>query len=205
MANGLKLDHLVVSGSSLEIASNYVEEALGVRLDTGGKHKKYGTHNKLLGLSNGLYLEAIGIDPKAPKPRFPRWFDLDNFTGVPRITNWICQCDNFSKMVINPADSEVIKLSRGVFNWRMSVPKNGKLPLQGIFPALIQWENTNHPSQHLTRSGCTLKRLTINHPEAEILNIWATNSFNELVNIEKAEKIGFYAEFDTPNGVRSLE
>ena len=52
-------------------------------LDTGAS---------LLRLAEGLYLEAIAVDPAAEPQRRPRWFDLDRFEGAPRISNWICRC-----------------------------------------------------------------------------------------------------------------
>ena len=61
----------------------------------------FGTHNLLLGLDDGLYLEVISIDPGAPQPAFPRWFDLDRFSGVPRISNWICRTDALGKLLRN--------------------------------------------------------------------------------------------------------
>jgi hypothetical protein len=36
-----------------------------------------GTHNRLLKLGEGFYLELIAIDPQAPPPGRPRWFGLD--------------------------------------------------------------------------------------------------------------------------------
>ena len=60
------LDHLVVAGETIEEASDHIEQALGVSLQKGGKHEKFGTHNRLLGLRNGLYLEAIAVDLKHP-------------------------------------------------------------------------------------------------------------------------------------------
>ena len=48
------LDHLAVSGDTLEAAQNYVEEALGVSMQMGGEHAVFYTHNKLMGLADGL-------------------------------------------------------------------------------------------------------------------------------------------------------
>jgi hypothetical protein len=36
-----------------------------------------GTHNRLLKLGAGRFLEVIAIDPEAPAPGRRRWFDLD--------------------------------------------------------------------------------------------------------------------------------
>ena len=71
----MELDHIAVAGACLEAAAAHVEEALGVALQSGGEHQRFGTHNRLLGLADGLYLEAIAIDPCAPDPDRPRWFD----------------------------------------------------------------------------------------------------------------------------------
>lgn len=80
----LELDHLAVAAETLEDGREAVETALGVRLQPGGQHPHFGTHNMLLGLEDGLYLEVISIDPAAPKPGYARWFDLDRFEGFAR-------------------------------------------------------------------------------------------------------------------------
>ena len=60
----LELDHIAVAGESLEEAVAHAEAAVGMPLLPGGEHPRYGTHNQLLGLGRGLYLEAIAIDPR---------------------------------------------------------------------------------------------------------------------------------------------
>ena len=93
----LTLDHLAVSALSRDVARAHIEEALGVSMQAGGEHARFGTHNHLMGLQGGLYLEAISIDPAAPTPDRPRWFDLDNFADAPRLTNWICSVSDIEK------------------------------------------------------------------------------------------------------------
>ncbi len=61
----LKLDHLAVACANLDEGVDWVEEQLGVPLQPGGQHARYGTHNKLLGLGDGLYFEVIAIDPRS--------------------------------------------------------------------------------------------------------------------------------------------
>ena len=72
----------------------HVEEALGVDLATRGEHPQMGTHNHLLSLGPEIYFEAIAINPDAEAPNRPRWFNLDNFQGPPRLTNWILATDD---------------------------------------------------------------------------------------------------------------
>ena len=69
-----EFDHLVIAAESLDAGVAWAEERLGVSLEVGGQHLRYGTHNALLGLADGLYLEVIAIDPAGGKPAHARWF-----------------------------------------------------------------------------------------------------------------------------------
>ena len=72
----IEFDHIAISGETLAEATEHVEAALGVSLQPGGEHAVFHTHNTLLGLEDGLYLEAIAINPNAPTPDRPaglRW------------------------------------------------------------------------------------------------------------------------------------
>ena len=64
----LKLDHIVLAAESLVEGVNYVEERLEHRLDAGGKHEMFGTHNRLLSLGD-CYFEVIAKNPEASSPQ----------------------------------------------------------------------------------------------------------------------------------------
>ena len=64
----LTFDHIAVAAETLAAATDYAEAGLGVALQPGGEHAVFHTHNTLLGLEDGLYLEAIAINPNAPTP-----------------------------------------------------------------------------------------------------------------------------------------
>jgi len=199
----MELDHLAVAGESLEAALSHVEEALGVPLQPGGQHAVFGTHNYLLGLADGLYLEAIAIDPNVQPQRSPCWFDLDNFSGAPRISNWICRCLGMSDVLAHmPASvGSPVALTRGDLRWDMAVPADGVLPFDNMFPALIEWHSA-HPAPRLTQQGCALERLVIAHPEATALKD-ALPLKNTRVEFEPGPA-GFEASFSTPHGRRVL-
>ena len=167
----LTFDHLAVSCDRLADGVAHVEAALGVPLAPGGKHAAMGTHNRLLSLGPGEYLEVIAIDPEAPGPAQPRWFDLDTFRGAPRVTNWICRCDDLDTALAAAPEGAGVPwdLARGDLGWRMGVPQDGKLPFDNGFPALIAWQGTGHPADRLPDHGIRLARLELVHPAAAAL------------------------------------
>lgn len=168
----IELDHLAVASTTLEEASAHVQKALGVSLQQGGEHAVFHTHNTLLGLEDGLYLEAIAINPDAPVPQRARWFDLDRFQGPARLTNWICRCDDLDATLAALPDGfgAPVQLQRGDLRWRMAVPQSGILPFDNCAPALIEWQGDAHPAQRLDVSGCRLTQLEVYHPAAETLS-----------------------------------
>ncbi|WP_333869595.1 VOC family protein [Cypionkella sp.] len=202
----LRFDHLAVSALDLAEGVAWVEEALGTKLAGGGQHPHMATHNRLLGLGD-LYLEVIAADPSAAKPAWPRWFDLDTFTGRPRLTNWIAGCDDLTAALRASPDGTgaPVALQRGDYRWQMAVPKDGKLPFGGGFPALIQWQGTLHPARALPDSGLRLRRLDIAHPDADALRgLLAPLIQDDRFAIVQG-RCAMRASFDTPSGLRVLE
>jgi hypothetical protein len=167
----LAFDHLAVSALTLAEGAAAVWALLGVPLEAGGKHGLMGTHNRLLSLGPDAYLEVIAIDPDAPPPGRARWFDLDDFAGKPRLTNWVARCDGIEAEAARspPGIGAVHDLERGDLRWRMAIPSDGRLPYGGAYPALIEWKGARHPAKTLPDRGCRLRRLTLLHPKAEAL------------------------------------
>src|SRR5215212_6108427 len=96
----IALDHLVVACRSLDEGRGWCETTFGVAPQAGGRHSLMGTHNLLLSVSSerhpGAYLELIAIDPDAPPPAQPRWFDLDDASlqaaiATPRLVHWVAR------------------------------------------------------------------------------------------------------------------
>ena len=201
----LTLDHIAVACTDLAEGTAWVEERLGVSLQPGGEHARYGTHNTLLGLDDGLYLEVIAIDPEATPKAGHSWFGLDQFGGPPRLANWICRTDDLAA-VLGDAPASVglpRALTRGDLNWQITVPDDGSLPFQGAYPTLIEWdEGTHHPADRLRSSGCRLARLEIVHPLAdEIAGMVALADPRVLFS---NGDFRMEATFQTPSGERKL-
>ncbi|MFK7763054.1 MAG: VOC family protein [Roseobacter sp.] len=199
-------DHIAIAGETLEEAQEYVENALGVRLQPGGTHDVFFTHNAVLGLSDGLYLEAIASNPEAPKPARPRWFDLDRFSGAPRLTNWICRTDNMeTTLALGLAGwGAPVALQRGALKWRMAVPDNGVLPFDNCAPALIQWDTSTHPADMLEKSGVRLTRLIVHHPQADTLKVMIEPLMLDDRVVFETGPSQLQAQFETPHGARMI-
>jgi len=198
----LKLDHLAVSCERLNEGAEWLADMFGAPFQAGGHHALFGTHNMLMGLEDGLYLEVIAIDPSAPKPERARWFDLDNFAGLPRLTNWICRTHNITEALTKlPKAGDSVAIERGDLRWKMAVPPTGKLPFDNIHPALIEWEGDLHPAAMLTSQPVRLHQLRVFHPDAAEIeqSVLPLLTDARVIYVRRAEP-GLEAEFETPNG-----
>jgi len=202
-----RLDHLAVVCSDLADCTAWAEAALGVSFQTSGKHARYGTHNRLLGLGSDLYLEVIAPDPEGASMG-PRWFGLDAVSGAPRLGNWIVACDDLgAALAASPQGAgEAVDLERGDLKWRIAVPKDGSLPMAGGWPTLIEWApGTRHPATRLADSGLRLKSLTIHHPDAAtIAAMLAPRLEDRRIGFKTAAIPSLSATFLTPDGHERL-
>jgi len=198
---GVKLDHLAVACTTLAEGTEWVEDVLGVRLQAGGQHARYGTHNTLLGLADGIYLEVIAIEPDAVPEAGHSWFGLDDFEGPPRLVNWVCQADDISAET--RITGEPRTLTRGDLAWQITVPDDGSLPMSGAFPTFIRWAaGTLHPSRRLIPSGCRLVRFEMSHPNGIRIANMLDMDDQRIVLTKGAFEMR--ATFATPDGLRTL-
>lgn len=202
----LELDHLAVLGETLEEAAAHTEAAFGLPLQPGGQHPHFGTHNRLIGLGDGLYVEAIAVDPAAPRPGHARWFGLDRFAGPARLDKWILRTDDLeAARRVFPQAGAPVSLSRGALRWTMLVPKDGMLPFGGTFPAILQWHSEVPPGKALPASGCRLDRLEIAGPEAGALRALLADHLSDArVRFVDGAVPGLKAWVETPSGPRVL-
>jgi hypothetical protein len=209
----IHLDHLVVAARTLEEGVAWVESRLGVPMGAGGKHALMGTHNRLLSLGTGRFLEAIAIDADAPAPARPRWFDLDapgmreRLARGPALIHWVVRTDDIAGAVAATASGklEILALERGEFRWRIGVAASGSLAQAGTSPTVIQWDG-RHPADVLADSGCRLEMLVLRHPEAP-----ATLQSLRLAGLAAQEPVqahhvgrGLEARIRTPRGIVEL-
>lgn len=222
----LTIDHIVIAAADLASGTEYVAGILGIAPQGGGAHPRMGTHNRVLGMAHGVYLEVIAIDPDAPPPTRPRWFGLDQgatrarLAQGPFLAHWAARVEaplNLTHMQEEHPDriAPVVSMTRGDLRWRLTVPDDGSLPAwreagheagDGLLPTLIQWDVDDYPGVSLPRQPLTLKRLAGSHPRASLLRQGlAWMGTDTLIDIEQADgPPRLRAQIETPQGVKTL-
>lgn len=167
MAGTPALDHLVVAAADLDAGRDWLERKVGCPLEPGGRHTDYGTHNLLLSLGPGAYLELIAPEP-GTSPARPRWFELDTpamrsrLARGPALVHWVVRVASLAGV------PDVRELSRGANRWALTVADDGSLPLGGVAPSLIEWHTTS-PSLALPDRGVRLAELVLTTPDVALL------------------------------------
>jgi len=176
----LALDHLAIAAARLGEGIDFVEEALGVRMPLGGKHPGMNTHNAVMKLADGLYLEVIAIDPEAAPPVRSRWFGMDDpalqarlSAEGPRIIAWVARTTDIagSLRCAGTHDlGEPMPMSRGTLNWKIAVRADGSQAMAGLLPTLIEWPPGVHPTaQRMPDLGVRFVGLTLRAAKPEPL------------------------------------
>ena len=215
MAN-CRMDHLVVAAATLDEGTAYLEEKLGVTVPEGGAHPLMGTHNRLMQLGADAFLEIIAIDPEAASPARPRWYALDDpamqarVAQRPSLITWVARTDDIANAAKAAAISPgpVIEGRRGDLLWQITVPDDGAMPEDGLFPTLIQWPgslNDHGPAPNMADLGCTLKKLTVFHRQPAVMrtslqSIGAEDLANVAEGLPHLE-----AQIDCPKGIVTLD
>lgn len=208
------LDHLVVAARSLDEGVAVLQERLGVPLEPGGTHRTMGTHNALLLLDNGIYLEVIARHPRPPEPPRPRWFGLDlpavraRLDKGPCLLHWVVRTPHIDRWAerFSALSGPVIPMSRGRFTWRISVPEDGSLPGDGLFPSCIRWQ-TEHPSAQLPDRSCRLLALEAVLPEQDrgVGAALAAAGLDRLLLRARGSPPALRARVVTPTGIHLIE
>ena len=197
----LTLDHIAVACTDLAEGTAWVQDVLGVPLQPGGQHPRYGTHNTLLSLGPGVYLEVIAKEPGATPQAGHSWFGLDGFHGPPALANWICATSDIA--TAQPVFGTARSLQRGALSWQITVPDDGGLPMNGGLPTLIAWPaDVTHPSRSLTDRGCRLQSLDVVHPDADQIAQMITIADERVSLVQGA--CALRATIQTPHGTKLL-
>lgn len=211
----LVMDHLVIAAATLEQGVEHVRSVLGVEVPPGGKHPLMGTHNRLMRVGDGVFLEIIAVDPEARPPARRRWYALDDpgmaarLERRPELIAWVAgTADMEASLRRCPEDlGRPVEVRRGDLRWRIAVRDDGAIPGQGALPIPIRWPDGPHPSSSMADLGIRLTRLRVGHPQPDhIAACLSALGGGDLADVTRSDGApGLEAEFRLADGsVRTL-
>ena len=198
-----RLDHLVYAGPDLDALVAKLTDRTGVAPVLGGRHVGRGTRNHLVGLGGSAYLELIGPDDPAARP-LPDIFGIDRLTG-PRLAAWVVRPADIEATVRRAREAgydpgDIAPLSRRtpdghLLEWRLTPNRGDRL--DGLAPALIDWQNARHP----TADGLPQLRLVSfagHHPDPPTVR-GVLQALDVELDVSEGPP-GLEAVLDTPHG-----
>ncbi len=205
------IDHLLFGTPDLDQGIETIQARLGVQPAYGGQHPGIGTHNALVALGTGTYLEIIAPDPKqnVPASRIP--YGLAQLE-VPRLITWAVRPHNWDTY---QAQLATLGLTAAVRDRDRTRPDGERLAwrsvqlpspaivqgvdVTGLIPFALVWQTAAHPSA--TAPGeLDLQSLTLQHPDLAVLQHVAT-AMDLPVRTEQTAQPGLVAMIRTPAGI----
>ncbi|HYW27169.1 MAG TPA: VOC family protein [Terriglobales bacterium] len=201
----MRADHIVYGVGDLEAAMDELAERLGVRPAPGGRHVGRGTHNALLGLGDGAYLEVIAADPEQEPSPGPVAFALDRLR-LPRLVGWACRTSDLDGRVAaargrgyDPGEVRAMSRRRPdgfLLEWRLT--RGEPDPDRLAVPFLIDWGGSPHPSE-TAPAGVRLVELRGEHPDPAALRE-ALDALGAALPVDRGPEPALVATLDTPRG-----
>ena len=208
------LDHIAINAPSLKDGMVWVRDCLGLVPPMGGAHPQMGTHNMLLRLGPDFFLEIIAVDPNAPKPPHARWFGLDerdtlheHWNAGRRLRGMVARTERLDEVAALAPDllGTPMRVTRGERAWRFAVRSDGRLPLDGAVPHLMDWGKQGPAAPKLPDLGCKLLELVLETPAPA-----AVEGVHTRIGLARAPKLRvgphqkLMAAIETPTGVHIL-
>ena len=186
-----KLDHIVFGSYTLEEGTEFVENILQTKLSDIGYHKEMGTHNRVIRISETIYLEVISIDPKISNLNNKKWFNLDNpnlqskLKKLPQIIGYVIEYKDFN---MSKYYDPFFEASRSNYKWQFAMPtyKNNIIDSEiistGIIPSLISWKSEK-PIYQMKKNQFELISLEIGLSETQNNFDTFLKSFGEIEHV----------------------
>lgn len=210
----LRLDHLTVIAPTLAEGVAHVRACLDLDVPFGQHHRYMGTHNHLLQLGDGVYLEIVALDPEGEAPGRARWFGLDDQRQVRadweegrRLRGWVARTD---------AIDTVLAGRGGVFGRKVALPANGPafdfaipddgaLPLDGAVPSVIDRRGKPRSMAAIADLGARLRGFCLAHPEPEtIAALYRELAVEGAPALILGPRLRYHAQIETQAGLRQL-
>ena len=168
-----RVDHLVYATPDLDRGIAEIEQLLGVRADSGGRHVAWGTRNALAALGQRTYLEIIAPDHDHSPTGGVRPFGLDRLDRS-GLVGWAANASHLDAIRVAAARHGV--MLGPVRSGRRQRPDGAMLTwmltdltcivADGIVPFFIDWGSSPHPASSAS-VGATLVNLRAEHADAD--------------------------------------
>lgn len=206
-----RIDHLLFGAPDLEQGIQAIQARLGVQPAYGGQHPGVGTHNALVSLGAGTYLEIIAPDPRQAVPASRLPYGLAHLQA-PCLITWAIRPHDWDTYVTHLATlgmgAETQDRGRTRPDGERIAWRSTRLPspaivqqadMTGLIPFAIEWQTATHPSA--TAPGALdLQSLTLQHPDLDTLQ-YAADCLELPVRTEQTKKPGMVAMIGTPAGI----
>jgi hypothetical protein len=173
----LVLDHVILAAPALSDLTAAFEARTGVPAAPGGRHAGQGTHNALVGLGPGRYLELLAPDPEAAGGPFR---DAIAYLSAPGLHTWCVRGDADGGHTALGAEAFAARVvAAGATPRRTAMartrPDGVRLAWElvfvdghgfgGLVPFFIDWLGSPHPSAALG-SPLAWRDLRLEGPDA---------------------------------------
>lgn len=200
-ASAAQIDHLILGIDDLDRGVKAFEAATGVNPVYGGKHPG-GTHNALVSLGDGMYLEILAVQEGVTvQGNSAGLKEMKTLTPI----GWAVSSKD-SAQLRNRLSASGIAVSEPVDGSR-TTPTGSKLSWQSFLlkesspevPFFIVWsEQTAHPST-TSPSGCKLQRWSIASPRVKDLE-QLRQALDLRVDVAEAKAPSMRLSLTCPNG-----
>lgn len=165
----LELDHLIVAGPDLGALVEAFAALTGARAVPGGRHAGQGTHDALVGLGHGRYLELLAPDPEQADGDFRAGIA---YLEAPALHTWCARAgaaDDVASRIagagLSPRRLAMARQRADGVTLRWELLFADGHPYGGLVPFFIDWRGSPHPSEQLDPQ-LAWAGLTLAHPDA---------------------------------------
>lgn len=210
----LKLDHLTVIAPTLAEGVAHVRACLDLDVPFGQHHAYMGTHNHLLQLGDGVYLEIIALDPNGRAPNRKRWFGLDDQKKVRadweagrRLRGWVARTDDIDAVLAGREAifGRKVGLPMEAPTFDFALKDDGSLPLDGAAPSIIDRRGKARSMAGIADLGARLRELRLECPDTNYVpTLYRELHIDRAPIIMHGPTLRYRAQIETPAGLKEL-
>jgi len=213
-AGMLKLDHLTIIAPTLAEGVAHVRACLDLDVPFGQRHAYMGTHNHLLQLGDGVYLEIIALDPDGSAPNRKRWFGLDDQNKVRadwdaghRLRGWVARTNDIDAVLAGREAifGRKVGLPMDAPTFDFAIPDDGALPMDGAAPSIIDRRGKPRSMANIADLGARLRSFRLEYPDvATVSALYQELDVDRAPTIVKGTALRYRAQIQTPAGLKEL-